>query len=463
MPPGVTSVTAIVIGAAGGSCPDPYHGGFGAGGEGAALTARVPVIAGETLFVGVGSPGVQCSGQSGAAGGSGGGGVGGAGGPNGGFGGGGGGGASVVAASVPSPGFGGLLVVAGGGGGANDEFADGGAAGSAGKDNFGGVGGGGAGTSTSGGGGGAGAVRANGVNGMSGAFGLGGAGGDCNHGSTPDGGGGGGGGGYYGGGGGGCADGGGGGGSSFVVATGSVVLGPTPTTTPAAVSITYPAPAVDESPRRIGFASQAPEKSGPKKTLTVTNKGSAPLVVSGVLLGGSHPGDFLVTNRCQQPVSVGSSCQVDVRFNPQVEGVRTAKLTLVTNAPGAAKTVELSGDGVAVLAEAQHRPPTVALVSCKPIRLRRAAEDRGATPTVTCARTLVSGKVEFPAGGTSTRAEIVRGRVVFAAGVSNPSARGGSLLVLVQRRALKPGTYTLVLRHRRGRRWIPRQISVVLR
>jgi Glycine rich protein len=446
----------VAIGAAGGSCPDPNEGGGGAGGAGAALTATVPVIPNETLFVGVGAPGAQCTGQSGAPGGSGGGGAGGGGGPNGAVGGGGGGGASLVAASVPSPSFGGLLVVAAGGGGGNQESADGGAAGSPGKDNFGGVGGGGAGTSSSGGGGGVGAVRANGVNGLSGGFGLGGTGGDCSQGPTRDAGGGGGGGGYYGGGGGGCADGGGGGGSSFVVANGNVVLGPTPTGSPAGVSITYAASTVDLSPRTIGFGSQAPGNAGPRKTVTVTNKGSAPLVVSGALVTGSDPGDFLLTNRCQQPVPAGSSCQLDVRFDPQATGARIAKLTVLSNAPVAPKAVALSGTGNSALTGVKRRPAKVAVVDCSPIHRGAAAS------TVTCSRTLVAGKVVFPRGGQATRATILRGRVVFAAGVSESRAHGGSLLVMAERRPLGRGTYTLLLRHRRGRRLVSRRVSMVI-
>ncbi len=53
VPSGVTSITATVIGAAGG-------GGCAAGGKGASLTATVPVTSGEQLAVGVAAPGQPC-------------------------------------------------------------------------------------------------------------------------------------------------------------------------------------------------------------------------------------------------------------------------------------------------------------------------------------------------------------------------------------------------------------------
>lgn len=446
VPLGVTSVTVVAVGAAGGNC------GYG-GGQGAAVTAIVAVSSGEALSVGVGASGGPCRQPDAGLGGIGGGGNGGVGHNR--DGGAGGGGASLVSLASPLGGSSGLLVVAGGGGGGAGESAfpaSGGSAGSpgAGQPN----GGGGPGTSTGGGAGGQ-------PDGGSGSLGLGGTGGDCGFDFTSSGGGGGG--GYYGGGGGGgCGGSGGGGGSSFVTPGGTVVLSPTPTTATAAVSITYAAPTADESSKALSFASQAPGTASPEQVLTVTNRGSAPLVVSGVLLGGSDPDDFLIGNRCQQPVAVGSNCQVGVRFNPQTSGARSGSLTVLSNAPGAPKKVALSGTGAGVSASSPHSPGKVALIRCKAIHLRPNDREHRGAPRTTCARKVVSGKLEFAGAGSSTRATIVRGRKVFAAGVSVAQAKGELLLVLSDRRPLKHGTYTLILRHRRHRRWVSKRISIVL-
>ena len=224
VPAGVTGITVTAIGAAGGSSAP----GLANGGEGASITASFAVSPGEQLSVSVGAPG------SGGAGGTGGGGAGGAAAT----GGAGGGGASVV--SVAPAGGGAPLVVAGGGGGAGGsggQLGGGGNAGAAGSAGSVGIAGGGPGTSSTGGAGGA-AGFGSGQGGASGSSGLGGSGGT----GGPVGGGGGGG-GYYGGGGGGgggngTVAGGGGGGSSFVAASAASVIGPTPTSAGAQVTIT---------------------------------------------------------------------------------------------------------------------------------------------------------------------------------------------------------------------------------
>ena len=139
--------------------------------------------------------------------------------------------------------------------------------------------------------------------------------------------------------------GGGGGGSSFVAAGATDVSGPAPASAAAQVTITYAVPAVSQSATVIGFATQPHGTVSAEQTLTVTNKGSAPLVVSGVVLGGADPGDYMIDNRCQQPVPPGASGQVGVRFAPQKQGASSASLTLVTNAPSAPAAVALSGTG----------------------------------------------------------------------------------------------------------------------
>jgi Protein of unknown function (DUF1573) len=123
------------------------------------------------------------------------------------------------------------------------------------------------------------------------------------------------------------------------------VSGPAPATAAAGVTITYAAPTASESTTAIQFGTQPEGTVGAEQTLTVTNSGSAPLVISGVMLGGTNPGDYLIDDRCQQPMAAGTSCQVGVRFCPQARGARSATLTLLTNAPTAPAAVALSGTG----------------------------------------------------------------------------------------------------------------------
>lgn len=475
VPPGVRRVTVVAVGAAGGSC----GGGQVRGGEGAAVTVTLPVSPDEHLVAGVGAPGAPCgpgsgTGSGGGAGGTGGGGNGG-GGNAGTSGGAGGGGASLLGVASPSPAFGGLLVVAGAGGGASCcfvHFSLGGDSGSAAVGNQGGA----QGTLTAGGAGGNSGVRGATSDsiGGSGSFGLGGAGaggGSCFTGRASSGGGGGGG-GYYGGGGAGYCEfdtsgSGGGGGSSFISSAATIILPPTLTDAPAGVSITYPAPTADVSAKAISFGSQAPGTAGPEKLLTVTNRGSAPLLISGVLLGGSGPDDFLVNDRCQQPLDAGSRCEIALRFDPQSPGERSATVKLLTNVARPPTLVELTGTGGTASTRVEHRGSRIELATCKQItdavvRVSGTGPEASPAPEA-CAGRLVSGAVDFSPGGSSVLAALARHGAVYATGVSVPTADGGYELVLRDRLALTPASYSLTLRHRHARRWVTRRLSVVFR
>ncbi len=331
VPVGVSSITATVLGAA---------GGFGstevAAGNPAIVTGTLPVTPGEQLLVGVGGVGADDNSFSNAVipGGIGGGGAGAA---TAFSGGGGGGGASLVALGAPGTPFGDLLV-AGGGGGAGGNGTDGGSAGSAGQFQ-----GGAPGTQSAGGAGGPGDAATGGA----GSFGL---GGDGVIASSLDGGGGGG--GYYGGGAGGSGNntggGGGGGGSSYVSPQATNVSGPSVEDNfgNGSVTITYATATASLSTQTIAFAGTEPQGvASPSEPLTITNNGSGPLSVSGVELGGANPADYLIDNGCQQLVAPGSSCQVGVRFSPQGSGASSASLTVLTNAPTAPAPVALSGTG----------------------------------------------------------------------------------------------------------------------
>ena len=477
VPAGVTSITVTAIGAAGGSII--FGGCIGAGGQGAQVTATMTVAPGEELRVGVGGVGGAgaCGQPVGGAGGVGGGGRGGdVGTGNGGAApGAGGGGASLVGRPAVSPGFNPLLVVAGGGGGAGGfHGGDGGAAGASGEAGSNGAIGGGPGTATAGGGGGVSVNCGDTTSGTNGEFGRGGAGGTsfpADPFNDPGGvGGGGGGGGWFGGGGGGAtcllnSGAGGGGGSSFVA---EGVLTATPTAAPARVSITYAAPTADLSGQTISFAATQPlGVVSPEQQVTLTNNGDAPLLVTRAALSGANPGDYVVQNRCQAPVSPAGSCVLAVRFAPQAAGPRAASLTLQTNAATQPPPVTLSGTGGA-LPEGPAGPQgdtgavgatgvggapgaagaigpqglagkngVVRLVTCRTVRRNGRRRKR-------CTTKNVSGPVTLT---TPARAVIARRGVVYATGSAVRAGNGWRLMV-TGRRTIAPGRYTLALRAR---------------
>jgi hypothetical protein len=430
VPAGVDQVTVVAVGGAGGDCIGDLDREWGPGGRGASVAADMPVSSGARLFIGVAGNGGDCVGSKAGAGGVGGGGSGGLGG----YDSAGGGGASTVtaeSASARRP-----LVVAGGGGGAGapnifngttNPGADAGTGAASGLN-------GGAGTLGSGGRGGSGGRPVG--DGKNGGPGPGGAGGNASPPCYAGSGGGGGGAGYWGGGGGGaCQDdslpyfgnisnaGAGGGGSSFVHADGTPVLGPLPTTAPPGVSLTYPAPQVEQ------------DVEG--RTLKVTNHGSAPLIVAGVLLAGAEPDDFVVDSRCRQPVAPRASCEVEVRSG-------SATITLLTNAAIAPRPVKLSGG------RGEHGTSGAAtrsvLVTC-PVRVD---DERYRTGHSVCRGRRVSGEIALTRSA-AVKATLTRGGVTYATGARTTNADGSSLLAFDERRRLKRGTYTLVFQGRRER------------
>jgi hypothetical protein len=324
VPVGVSSVDISAIGAAGGPCGFP-------GGSAAAVSATVAVEPGEVLTVEVAGSGGTCNPVAAAAAGVGGGGQGGI------FAGGGGGASSVTSGGSP------LIVAAGGGGASGYEFAgNAGAPGQAANEGTGG----GAGTVTAGGAGGT-NIFSSTFNGQAGGSEQGGAGGNLTDPNTN--GGGGGGGGLYGGGGGSGGNNSGasgGGGSRFLVQQATNPNGPSITSAPALVSITFPVPAVTLSATTLSLGSEPQGSVGTQQAVTLTNSGSAPLLVSGVQTAGDY-GDYLVADACQTPVPPGENCQIGVRFAPQTQRQSAGTLTILTNAPTAPAAVRLSGTGTA--------------------------------------------------------------------------------------------------------------------
>jgi hypothetical protein len=78
--------------------------------------------------------------------------------------------------------------------------------------------------------------------------------------------------------------------------------------------------------------------------VTITNNGSAPLLISGLSFTGDD--DFFVSaSTCGGQVAVGSSCVVALRFSPQASGPRTGDLLITSNAPASPVSVDLAGTG----------------------------------------------------------------------------------------------------------------------
>jgi Kelch motif protein/galactose oxidase-like protein len=120
-------------------------------------------------------------------------------------------------------------------------------------------------------------------------------------------------------------------------------------------------PLVSVAPGALAFGGQQVGSSGPVRSYTVTNLGSADLNVAGVDLAGADPGDFRASTGCARaPVPPGYSCQVSVRFAPASTGLRQAVVDLADDAPGTPQPVTVTGYGGGPYAVVPVGPMTTA-------------------------------------------------------------------------------------------------------
>lgn len=121
-------------------------------------------------------------------------------------------------------------------------------------------------------------------------------------------------------------------------------------------------PSAAASPVSLSFGSIAVGAVSGAQIVTVTNTGSAALVLSGVTLGGS---DFAIAGGdCTAGLSIaasGGSCTLSIQFTPTSAGALASTLTITGNAAQSPLSVALSGTGVAAGSLARISPSSITL------------------------------------------------------------------------------------------------------
>jgi hypothetical protein len=105
------------------------------------------------------------------------------------------------------------------------------------------------------------------------------------------------------------------------------------------------APLVSLSASSLNFAAQTAGTASAAQTVTITNSGGVPLIISNIALTGTNPGDFTLDSNCVATFAVGGSCTASITFKPAAGGTRSAALTVTDNVIGGSQTVALSGTG----------------------------------------------------------------------------------------------------------------------
>jgi hypothetical protein len=102
-----------------------------------------------------------------------------------------------------------------------------------------------------------------------------------------------------------------------------------------------PLPEATLSATSVGFGNRFVAAPSPPMSVTLTNTGLSPLVISGIFTTG----DFSAGSTCPATLAPGASCTITVRMLARLAGARFGALRVVTNAAGSPALVELSGTG----------------------------------------------------------------------------------------------------------------------
>jgi hypothetical protein len=99
------------------------------------------------------------------------------------------------------------------------------------------------------------------------------------------------------------------------------------------------------SPTSLNYGSQKVGTKSKPQNVTVLNDGGSALNITRINVGGSDPNDFSQSNNCPAGLTVGSSCNVAVVFQPQAGGPRAATLNISYQGFASPQVVALSGTG----------------------------------------------------------------------------------------------------------------------
>ena len=103
------------------------------------------------------------------------------------------------------------------------------------------------------------------------------------------------------------------------------------------------------APTTLAFANQKVGTTSALQTVTLSNAGTAPLLISGIAIGGANPSNFVWTTTCPGTLVGGTSCPIKVTFKPIAKTTYSATLTITDNSGdlvGSTQTVTLTGKGM---------------------------------------------------------------------------------------------------------------------
>jgi ASPM-SPD-2-Hydin domain-containing protein/centrosomal CEP192-like protein len=199
-------------------------------------------------------------------------------------------------------------------------------------------------------------------------------------------------------------------------------------------------PNVQLSPGSLSFGAIQVGARSAAQTVTLANRGTAPLALSSISISGQNAAEFsrtATTCAIGGEVQAGMSCTVDVTFAPQSGGDKQATLSFGDNAGDAPESVSLTGTGTATPAPSVSLSPSGVVFGSQMVGTSSAAQTVTLTNTGGAALSLAGIGVAGADPGDFAQTNTCP--VSLAAGSSctvsvtfspaAPGARSGSLTV----------------------------------
>jgi len=104
-------------------------------------------------------------------------------------------------------------------------------------------------------------------------------------------------------------------------------------------------PSVSLSSTSLSFGNQATGTSSNAQLVTLTNNGTAQLIINSITVMGGNTGDFAQTNNCPSTLAANGTCTISVTFTPTTTGSRNSVVSISDNALNSPQAINLTGTG----------------------------------------------------------------------------------------------------------------------
>ena len=97
----------------------------------------------------------------------------------------------------------------------------------------------------------------------------------------------------------------------------------------------------------IAFGTTVPGYWSASQSVTLSNPGTGPLLITSIAVTGADAAQFVFANDCGTSLTAHTNCTIHGHFQPTVSGAQTATVTITDNASGSPQSIALSGTGSA--------------------------------------------------------------------------------------------------------------------